>query len=128
MMVIKEFFVSDMLNNLPDEMDLKPFLDAMGYEHKTINILDEFDTDGGLSEFYDRYPTTALIGVALPDFSGFEVMGIYDTPDGPMALYLKPVSGLALKVKELSVANTELIDQNKWLKNRLAKGLKGLYE
>lgn len=92
------FFWAAELSGLPVETPIGPFLEAMGYDFDIVYlghlIEDQNNYDHGGQYAADEIAKMRI--VKKYPATGLELMAVYDTEDGPFALYCKPVAGLAL--------------------------------
>ena len=100
---MSNFFIAPELEPMGDRQ-LACTIPAMGYEYKAVCLYADLG-DANLAEAYENNPSATIDKLNIPTFlNGFEMKALYDSEDGPIALYLKPISGLAAKVAELQSA------------------------
>lgn len=109
-----EYFFAPELELIGEGVDLVATLEAMGYEVNIVNL-------GGDEWWQNR--KIEDISVPPADDDGRDLKAVFDSEDGPCALYLKPVGGLALQVTELQARLISDEAENVAIRDGVARGM-----
>jgi len=88
-----KFFMSPELELTDESINVGQIAKDLGYECRFHDLYYEIE-ENGLIDLYDNYPPDAIERLDVAStIDGYTLMGLWDTEDGPVALYLKRKNG-----------------------------------